>query len=70
MRKTFEDKDDLEHEDWCWDYDKIWDCTCGARLNMMQAQMKEEEREAEIENASTAGASLVRLPGENTTKNQ
>lgn len=70
MNKTFTDRDGLEHEDWCWDYDKNWDCTCSARLNMMSAELEEETTEQADESTSTADASPGGLPAESTAKNQ
>ncbi len=70
MKETFEDSDGLTHQGWCWDYDKTWDCTCGARLNMMAAELEVETTEQASESTSTAGVPSSGLPAESTAKDQ
>ncbi len=70
MKQQFKDSDGLTHQGWCWDYDKNWDCTCGARLSMMAAEMESEETEQAGESTSTAGASPCGLSAESAAKDQ
>jgi hypothetical protein len=35
----------VEHENWCHDYDKTWDCSCGATARAAEAERENEEKE-------------------------